>query len=171
MAGEEREQPALTPRRPSAGSALVRAAAALGLLNALPSYYWAFGGEWMIATIGQWLILWRDQSPVAAGAALLLIAVVKTAAAILPVVVHRRRWRPVRSLRTLCWIIVIALVVYGAAGASFSLSVLGGLIEPSGSVDTVARMGHAFLWHPMLLLWGCVLGLGLRLSSSPTTRE
>lgn len=158
----------MTPRRRSGGLALLRAAAALGLLNALPSVYWAFGGEALIATIGQWLIDFRDASPVVAGAGLLLVAVMKSAVAVLPVALYRDLGRPAQLGRTLCWGGAVVLIVYGTLGAAFSLSVLVGLLETPGAVDVSARMGHAFLWHPMLLLWGALLAEGLRRLPAPS---
>lgn len=141
------------------GTGLIWGAAGLGLLNAAPSVYWAFGGDALLYTIGQWLIDLRAGSPMLIGAGLLGIAVGKSAAAVIPLVaVHGLAAR-----RALWWnlsrIVALALTLYGAAGMVINL---GLLLWPGLAVeDPTARWGQALLWYPMLLLWGAVLSLGL----------
>lgn len=144
-------------------------AALLGLLNAAPSYYWAFGGDALLPSIGQWLIDLREAMPVLTGLALLGIALGKTCAAIIPLVaVHAlpagaagssRR----RAHRVLWWnasrLVAAGLILYGAVGLLINT---GLLLWPGLSLqDPAARLGQALLWYPMLLLWGLVLAAGL----------
>lgn len=154
----------VTQNRPDgqhrSGSGLIWGAAALGLLNAAPSVYWALGGDALLDTIGQWLVDLRGRSPVLIGSGLLGIALGKSAAAVIPLVaVHELAAR-----RVLWWnlsrIVALALILYGAAGTAINL---GLLLWPGLTLeDPTARWGQALLWYPMLLLWGLVLSLGLR---------
>lgn len=136
------------------------AAAAVGLFNALPSYYWAFGGSALLPSIGQWLIDMRDGRPWLTGSALLGVAVVKTLAAVLPLglLAGARRGTPLRG--GLVVLIAVGLTVYGTAGIVVNGLLLGW--PGSEPEDPTARLGQAALWYPMLLLWGLLLGLGLR---------
>ena len=144
-------------RRPTA---LIWCAGLLGLLNAGPSVYWAFGGDFLMDTIGQWLIDLRTEMPVLTGLALLGIALGKTVAVLVPLLAvfvqgrHRVLWW------NLARIIAAALVLYGAAGLLINAVLLlwPGLVL----TDPTARIGQALIWYPMLLVWGIVLALGLR---------
>ncbi|WP_218221206.1 DUF3995 domain-containing protein [Nesterenkonia sp. Act20] len=142
------------------GSGLIWGAAALGLLNAAPSFYWAFGGDALLDTIGQWLVDLRGRYPVLIGSGLLGIALGKSAAAVVPLVAVYG----LAARRALWWnlsrVVALALILYGAAGTAINL---GLLLWPGLTVeDPTARWGQALLWYPMLLLWGLVLSLGLR---------
>lgn len=171
-------------------AALIWCAGLLGALNAAPSYYWAFGGDALLESIGQWLITLRAEMPVLTGAALLGIALAKTLATVIPLLAARSLYsgsaasaaaRPAapgpstpasatteserdRSRRVLWWnlsrVIAAGLILYGAAG----LVVNAGLLLWPGMElqDPSARWGQALLWYPMLLLWGLVLAAGLR---------
>ncbi|MGJ9373215.1 hypothetical protein [Nesterenkonia sp. CF4.4] len=100
----------------SRSTALLWWAGLLGLLNAAPSYYWAFGGGVLLETIGTWLIDLRDELPVLTGLALLGIAVSKTLAVLIPLAAAhllRFRVRPSRDLRT---------VAAGSRGSPYAAS-------------------------------------------------
>ncbi|MCH8563600.1 hypothetical protein LTH96_11055 [Nesterenkonia sp. LB17] len=156
-------------------TALIWCAGLLGLLNAAPSYYWAFGGDALLETIGQWLITLRTDMPVLTSLALLGIGLGKTLAVVIPLVAARlltssplpsqrltsrsRRPRP-----ALWWnlsrLIGAGLILYGAAGLGINA---GLLLWPGLDLqDPTARLGQALLWYPMLLVWGLVLAAGLR---------
>lgn len=129
-------------------------------MHAAFSAYWALGGDALIATVGEWAVDWRDDSPVAAGLALGAIALAKAAGAVVPLLAETGRipWRPV--WRRVAWVGAVLLVVYGAVnmlGAWWLL--LGGSSQPD---DLTATRGHAFLWDPLFLVWGCLLAGGLR---------
>ena len=139
-------------------------AAAAGVLHAVPSLYWAFGGQWLLATVGQWAVDLSAREPLAAGVTLGLVAVVKLLAALVPVGVAYGKlpWR--RFWRATSWTGGLLLVVYGGVNTVVSAAVLGGLIRPEGGYDPVAMRGHAYLWDPLFLLWGTALVLSLWLS-------
>ena len=139
---------------------LIWCAGILGLLNAAPSVYWAFSGNLLLDTIGQWLIDLRAEIPVLTGISLLGIALGKTVAVLVPLIAvyvlgqrHVLWWNLAR-------VIAAALVLYGAAG----LLVNAVLLLWPGVVlaDPTARVGQALIWYPMLLVWGVVLAVGLR---------
>jgi hypothetical protein len=136
---------------------LLWAAGIIGLLNAAPNFYWAFGGDLLLATIGMWLVELRSDSPLLTGLALLTIAVVKTTASLLPLLLlgdsryRRLGWR-------VAVLACLGLILYGAVGVAVNLA----LLLFTSVEDPTGRIGQAAIWYPMLLLWGLVLALGLR---------
>lgn len=168
---------------------LLWCAGLLGLLNAAPSWYWAFGGEALLESIGQWLIELRADMPALTSLALLGIALGKTLAAVIPLVAARllmsqvpraqgesfglqaprrggrgRGGRGRRGLGRALWnlsrLVAAGLIIYGAAGLVINA---GLLLWPGLELqDPAARRGQALLWYPMLMIWGLVLAGGLR---------
>ncbi len=140
---------------------LVWVAAAAGVLHAAASLYWALGGRWLLATVGQWAVDLSARAPLTAGMALGLVALVKLLAATVPIgvaygkVPWRGFWRPIS------WAGGMLLVVYGGINTVVSAAVLGGLIRPEGGYDLDAMRGHAYLWDPLFFLWGSALVLSL----------
>jgi hypothetical protein len=136
---------------------LLTAAAAVGLLHALVSAYWALGGTWLVSTVGQWAADWARDEPGTAFAVLGAVALLKTAGAVVPLLVDtdRRAWRGVLGGGAL------VLVVYGVANTVGAWLVLSGLVDPAGVPDRAALLGHALLWDPLFALWGALLGAGL----------
>lgn len=175
----------------SRSTALIWWAGLLGLLNAAPSYYWAFGGDALLGTIGTRLIDLRDEMPVLSILALLGIAVGKTLAALIPLVAARllkaraqsspgprsasaasapsmgsRRQAASRlGQRPELWWNLSRLIAAALIlyGAAGLLVNAGLLLWPGLDLqDPTARLGQALLWYPMLLSWGLVLAAGLR---------
>ena len=145
-------------------------AGAVGVVHAGFSAFWALGGQWLLATVGQWAVELSAQSPVAAGAGLGLVALAKLLAAVLPVAVAYDRIPGRRLWRAVSWVGGSLLVVYGGVNVVVSNAVLLGVVVPEGGHDRLAMQGHAFLWDPMFVLWGGALVLSLWLSRrSPAT--
>jgi hypothetical protein len=160
---EERGLSALTPT-------------AAGVLHAAASLYWAVGGRWLLATVGQWAVELSAQAPVVAGIALGLVALVKLLAATVPIGVAYGKVRWAGFWRAVSWVGGLLLVVYGVINIGVSAAVLGGLIHPEGGYDPDAMRGHAYLWDPLFFVWGSVLVLSLWFSrrveaAGPTARE
>ena len=149
---------------------LVWVAAGAGSLHAAASLYWALGGQWLLPTVGQWAVDAAAGSPVAAGAGLGLVALVKLLAATVPVAAAYGRAPRPRLWRAVSWAGGLLLVVYGGVNAVVSNAVLLGVIRPEGGYDAEAMRGHAHLWDPLFLLWGGALVLSLALSREPTAR-
>ncbi|WP_368665738.1 DUF3995 domain-containing protein [Pseudarthrobacter sp. AG30] len=140
-----------------------------GIVHAGFSLYWALGGRWLVATVGQWAVQLSVEAPIEAGLVLGLVGIGKLLAATIPVVVayDRMPWR--RFWRAVSWAGGLLLVSYGGVNTVVSSAVLGGLIHPSGGYDLNAMIGHAWLWDPLFLLWGTALVISLWTSrrSSP----
>jgi len=132
-------------------------AAVAGLLHAAVSAYWAAGGDWLLATLGTAIVeRFADVRWV-----LWVVAAVKVAAALGPLVLHRLGW-PLRVLtRGACWAGAAVLVVWGGLNTVVGSLVLGGVIRPEGGYDRPGMLGHAFLWDPLFLVWGLSLAAGL----------
>jgi Protein of unknown function (DUF3995) len=143
------------------GRHLLLGAAAAGLVHAAFSLYWALGGRWLLGTVGQWAVDLSRDRPVAAGTALTVIAGLKAAGALLPVLATGGRVRWPRLWRRLAWPGSVLLAGYGGVNAIVANLVLAGGIQPDGGYDRPAMIGHALLWDPLFLIWGLLLAAGL----------
>lgn len=132
--------------------ALVWAAGLAGAVHAGFSLYWAVGGRWLLATVGQWAVDLSTKAPLTAGIGLGIVAVVKLLAATIPVgVAYGRVPRP-RLWRGISWVGGLLLVAYGGINTIVAQAVLAGMVRPEGGYDADAMMGHAYLWDPLFLL-------------------
>jgi len=147
---------------------LVWVAGAAGVVHATASLYWAVGGQWLLATVGQWAVDLSARAPLRAGIALGLVALVKLVAAAVPIAVAygKVRWR--RFWRAVSWMGGSVLVIYGGINIVVSAAVLRGLIRPEDGYDLEAMRGHAYLWDPLFFLWGSALVLSLWFSRQKT---
>lgn len=144
--------------------ALVWTAGLAGVVHASFSLYWALGGRWLLATVGQWAVDLSTQAPLAAGIALGLVATAKLLGATIPVGVAYGRVPWPRFWRAISWAGGLLLVAYGGVNTVVAVAVLAGLIRPGDGYDRDAMIGHAYLWDPLFLLWGGALVLSLWLS-------
>lgn len=135
---------------------LVQLACAVGLLHAAFSLYWALGGRWLLETVGKGPEEMLNKTAIGAAGALLLIALFKALAAIVPVLNAQERMPWPRLWRGISWAGGVFLVLYGGVNTLVALGVLLGVI-PSPEYDRAAMLGHAFLWDPLFLLWGAAL--------------
>jgi len=143
---------------------LAWAVAAAGAVHAAFSLFWALGGRWLLATVGQWAVDLSVERPLASGIVLGLVAVMKFAGAAVPVGVAYGRVPWPRLWRGVSWVGGVLLVAYGGVNTLAGLAVLAGLIQPEGGYDLQAMRGHAVLWDPLFLFWGGALLLSLWLS-------
>jgi hypothetical protein len=141
------------------------AAATAGTLHALFSLYWAFGGGWLLETLGTRIL---DQFEELRWA-LVPVGVVKLAGAWVPVALDRRGWPRPRIWRPVCWTGVAILIAWGDVNTVVGQLVLTGVIDPDGGYDRPGMIGHAWLWDPLFLLWGAALAIGLWRSRGRTT--
>ncbi|GAA5513324.1 hypothetical protein Dcar01_02057 [Deinococcus carri] len=132
----------------------------LGLIHAAFSLYWAGGGRWLLNTVGQWAVELGQQAPRQAFWLLLLIALFKAAAAIIPLLNTRGRLPWPRLWRGISWVGGIFLILYGGANTLTAWAVLAGVIRTE-SFDRASLAGHAALWDPLFFLWGLFLTLHL----------
>jgi Protein of unknown function (DUF3995) len=138
-------------------------AAAVALLYAAVSVYWALGGTALLSTVGGWvedLARRGGAAPVAVG---LLAAAVKMAGAVLALaLVHPAGRRlPQRPLRALAAAASGLLVLYGGVLVVAGVLVLTDAIAPAGAVDRTALRWHVFCWDAWFLLWGLLLGIAV----------
>ncbi|WP_218828574.1 DUF3995 domain-containing protein [Rhodococcus sp. 15-649-2-2] len=141
-------------------------ACALGIVHAAFSAYWAAGGRWMLDTVGAFATEWVDSEPATARTALLVLALVKLAAAILPALAYMNRPRLAAQNRTwvpssilgISWPGSVLLILWG--GASFVGAVIGLVVSDE---NRGVKYGHLF-FDGIFLLWGAALLTALILS-------
>ena len=150
------------------GRRLLWAALILGLVHAFWSFYWAFGGAWMLDTVGQWAVVSQLHEPVQTFFVLLSVGVVKTAAAVIPVAVEYGKLGGRRFWRLISWIGSLGLVVYGGIYAVTALLMLTGVVEPTAAYGEPVMLGHALLWDPLFFFWGLSLAISLMLTRRRT---
>lgn len=140
---------------------LVWVAGVAGTVHAGFSAYWALGGQWFLATVGQWAVELSRDAPLEAGIVLSAVAVVKLLAAVIPVGVAYGGVPWPRFWRAVSWAGGSLLIVYGGVNTVVSGAVLAGAIRPAGGYDVDAMIGHAWLWDPLFFIWGTALVLSL----------
>ena len=91
-------------RDPRPAVILVWLAAGAGLLHAAASVYWAVGGRWLLASVGQWAVELATTAPGRAGVVLGAVALAKALAALIPVAVAYGRVPWPRLWRTISWV-------------------------------------------------------------------
>lgn len=148
-------------RQVTAGRMLLYGACLAGSVHAAFSLFWALGGRWLLDTVGQGAVDFVRESPVAAGALLTAVGLLKAAGAVVPLLAEydvlpwRRLWRAVAAVGA------GVLILYGGAYTALSWSVLLGWISVPGGYDRTSQIGHAALWDPLFVVWGVLLGAGL----------
>lgn len=149
------------------GVRVLVAAAAVGLVHAGFTVYWAAGGRWLLPTVGAWTVRLADERPVTTTVVLGLVALAKISGSVVPVLVEVGRigWR--HFWRVLEWAGAVVLIGYGLVNVVVAWAVLAGLITAEGGYDRAAELGHAALWDPLFLLWGLLLAVGLRRTRRP----
>lgn len=161
---------AVTPEKKLALSTfLVWVAGVAGTVHTGFSFYWALGGQWLLATVGQWALELSHDAPLEAGIALSAVAIVKLLAAVIPVGVAYGRIPWPRLWRAVSWAGGLLLVVYGGVNTVVSGAVLAGVVRPEGGYDVDAMIGHAWLWDPLFFAWGTALVLFLCYSRTHRT--
>lgn len=138
-------------------------AGVVGVLHAAFSGYWAAGGRWMLATVGTWASDWTDRDPATAGMVLLILAIVKLTAALLPIPAARGTTPLAWLVLGLAWPGAILLLLWG--GVSFAGAGMG-LVLTSG--PHTVQYGHLF-FDGLFLVWGAALFTGL-IHTRRTTR-
>lgn len=136
-------------------------AAVLGTVHGGWSVYWALGGTWMLASVGQWAVDAAAEPSVQVTLGLWAVAAVKLIAAWVPLLAQRGVLPGLGLWRFLTWAGGAALVVYGLLNVIVSGAVLAGWVVPQGAVNIEAQQGHAYLWGPLFVIWGLALLIGL----------
>ncbi|MDQ2745130.1 MAG: DUF3995 domain-containing protein [Chloroflexota bacterium] len=140
-----------------------------GTVHAGFSLYWAVGGQWLLATVGQWAVQLSADARLEAGLLLGVVAVGKLLAATIPVGVAYGLFPWRRLWRAASWAGGMVLVAYGGVNTIAGAAVLAGVIRPADGYDVSAMTGHAWLWDPLFFVWGTALVLSLWYSRQSST--
>ena len=121
MPSETKQQ---TVVRSEKGRWAARAACVVGLLYAAVSLYWAAGGTRLLNTVGGSFARPGRANDATVIIAVWVAAVLKLAAALLPLLAFRNPRRQTRVARLLAWIAAGTLIIYGAV-----LTIIGLLVQ------------------------------------------
>jgi amino acid transporter len=134
-------------------------AAGLAFASAATTAYWLFGGTTLLDTLGGSVErLARDRRSAALALAV-AVAVVKSVAGLLALLLlspARRRWRIIVGLDILAG----CPVLWGAANLLVGAVVLSGAVDRS-DIDRHALRWHVFLWDAWFLVSGLTLALAV----------
>ncbi len=133
------------------------AAAAVGVVHAGFSFYWAAGGTLLVWSVGSDLL----ESFQGREWLLAPIGAVKLIAAVAPLALVWWRWPARVVTRSACWLGALVLVVWGASNTVVGNLVLTGAIRPESGFDRSGMIGHAYLWDPLFLAWGAAVAICL----------
>lgn len=152
----------LTGASPS-GLRFAWAALIVGLLYAAVSVYWGLGGTRLLDTIGGSL---EEEGRAGNPGVMLAVwaaVVVKTIAAVLPLMALRGLSRPAwdRTVWVLAWAEAAILIIYGLVQTVAALLVQADVIHASATADHRALAWHAYLWDPWFLVWGLLVTAAL----------
>jgi hypothetical protein len=150
-------------------TALARSAAALMLLSALMSGYWAAGVTGLLDTVGGSIARWGRAGGAGVHTALARIVALKLLPAWLPVRAARAPY--VRTVWRLAWLEAAILTVYGGVLTAADLAVQAGILKAGASVDWKALDWHAYLWDPRFLIAGLFVLASLRSASGILQRR
>jgi hypothetical protein len=149
------------------GRSFLWVAMVLGLIHATWSFYWAFGGTWMLDTVGQWAVVSQLNAPVQTFIVLLAVGLVKTAAATIPVAVEYGKFGGRKFWRGVSWVGGIGLTLYGGIYTGTAVLVLTGVVGSIEGYNESVMFGHALLWDPLFFFWGLTLVSSLILTRRP----
>ncbi|MEO8850903.1 MAG: DUF3995 domain-containing protein, partial [Allobranchiibius sp.] len=97
------------------------AACVVALVHALPSFYWAAGGSWLVWTVGSWAEDLQHDRPVFTACALALVGLAKLAGGVIPLLNSAGRLAAPRFWWWACLTGAVVLIMWGGAN-----TVLGG---------------------------------------------
>ncbi|WP_418129207.1 DUF3995 domain-containing protein [Staphylococcus sp. HKU1] len=129
-----------------------------GSLHSLATFYWAFGGDVGLATVGNWTIEFKQNYGMEFHIVLLLVGLLKITATWSPIILTFKENKPINIISFLgsCF-----LIIYGGMNTISGWLKLLGVI----SVDfKLSIIGQSFIWDPLFLLWG--IGLLIFLKSN-----
>lgn len=145
------------------GRRLAQAACIVGLLFAAVSVYWGLGGTWLLNTLDRRIEAQALSGNTGIYVAVWTAVVLKTTAALLPLLALRSLRRPAwnRTASVLAWLAACFLILYGVVQTTL------GLLAIHGSTDVDGRVAwSAYLWDPWFLIWGVLAAAALLRSRS-----
>jgi hypothetical protein len=143
------------------GTVAAYTAAIVAFAYALVSLYWAAGGRGLVGTVGGYV----EQMARRGGAAVVLLAVVATAAKAVAGLIALALVRPWGRVLRRSWLLAVSaaasvlLIVYDGLNVAAGALVLSGVVHPSGSVDRMALRWHVGVWDLWFFVWGILLAV------------
>lgn len=137
------------------------AAAALAFTFAVPSLYWAAGGMAGVGTLGgriEELARQRDTGLIVATWIAFLLKLLGGFLALALVQSWGRRL-PRRPVRLTSWASAVLLCVYGILQTATVALIAAGVVDDAQGLSSGALRWRLFLWEPLFLIWGLLLGL------------
>lgn len=122
-----------------------------GSLHSLATFYWAFGGNLGLATVGEWTIEFKENYGTKFLIVLLFVGGFKLSATWIPIILN---FKENKLISIIAYIGGTILFIYG------SLNTISGWLKLLGVISVnfkLSIIGQAFIWDPLFLLWG--LGL------------
>jgi hypothetical protein len=135
---------------------------ATALAYAAISAYWAFGGTWLLATVGASLA--TNHQSVTLTLAVWAAVLLKVVGALVPALACLPPGRP--GFRVCAWAEGAVITLYGFVLTSVELTAEVGIIHPGKTTDRRALAWHAYLWDPWFLIWGFLVIIALLLTRS-----
>src|SRR5699024_12494915 len=98
----------------------------------------------MLDTVGHWAVVSQLHTPGQTVIVLIVIGLVKTAAAVIPVAVEYGKLGGRRFWRVIGWVGCIGLTIYGGIYSATAMTMLTGLVSPANGYRKTVREVHAF---------------------------
>lgn len=138
------------------------ATATCAFLFAVVSFYWGCGGTFALETVGREALELAKAGNVGVYLALWFVGFVKVGGGLLALALVQNWGR--RYFRH--WMLLLAgwggtavLLLYGGAQISVQLMVKSGILTPPGDMDWRGFYGHLYLWDPLFVVWGLLMGI------------
>lgn len=119
-----------------------------GLVHALFSLYWGFGGVVGLKSVGQWAITLNANYGIWVNLALVVVAMFKAFVTLLPLTLLDHYHKVVYFIS---FVMAIFLILYGGLNTIIGWLKVLGIIE---NFNFYTTFGQAFVWDPLFLLWG-----------------
>ncbi|WP_241957175.1 DUF3995 domain-containing protein [Mammaliicoccus fleurettii] len=119
-----------------------------GIVHSLFSLYWGFGGEAGLTTVGTWVFTLSANYGIWINIALLIVAVVKFLATIMPLTLTNHFDKRIYYVSLVGSVV---LILYGGLNTLIGWLKMFKIIEIH---NYYTAFGQAFVWDPLFLLWG-----------------
>lgn len=134
-----------------------------GTLHSLATFYWSFGGELGLLTVGQWTLDLKSKYGSLVLFILFILGIFKLSATWMPLLLV---YKTNKFLMFISYIGAIILILHGGLNAFVGwlkfLNLLPRQYIPS-------EIGQAFIWDPLFLIWGLSLLIFLNLNNNKRT--
>ncbi|KRG11370.1 hypothetical protein ACA31_00235 [Staphylococcus sp. NAM3COL9] len=128
-----------------------------GSLHSLATFYWSFGGELGLLTVGNWTISLKQTYDNKFLLILFLLGIFKISSTWIPLILN---YKNNKFINTISYIGATILVIHGGINTISGWLKLLGIIPIEFKLSLI---GQAFVWDPMFLIWGTGLIVFLRL--------